>query len=159
MMHMQNILILIIAFSFTSIAMAERDEESIREVAQAYREQRINTGSFGVRQEVRANLLAQGHTFFPDATNLPTLDDVHKKWTNAKLLKAWPLIPKRGVLGHVEVAILIDENGKVIDTYIIESTDEKFNASAETAVRSWEFKPALLDDKASKTVWIIPFDY
>lgn len=144
---------------FSSAAVAERDYDSIMEVAQAYRERRINTGSFGVREEMRKHLFTKGSIIFPDATNLPTAIDAYKEWVDAKLLRIDQFPLSVGKLGYVEIAILIDENGLVNDTYIIESSNDQLNQLAEKSVRAWKFRPGLLDGKTSKTVWIIPFTF
>jgi TonB family protein len=144
---------------FSGAAVAERDYDSIMEVAQAYRERRINVGSFGVREEVRKYLFTKGNIIFPDATNLPRSGDIYKKWVDAKLLKFDRPPISVGKLGYVEIAILIDESGSVSDTYVIESSNDKLNQMADTSVRTWKFRPGLLDGKTSKTVWIIPFTF
>ncbi|HSH87777.1 MAG TPA: TonB family protein [Methylophilus sp.] len=154
---MRYISILILSLSFISASSAERDIDSITEIAQAYREQKINAGPFGVREEVRKHLFTKGHIIFPDATNLPTSEDINKKWVNAKLLKIAKPTLSIGKSAYVEVAILIDESGSVADTYIIESSNDHLNAAAETAVRTWKFKPASVEDQTRKAVWIIPF--
>jgi TonB family protein len=154
---MRYLLILILCISFPITVIADRDIESIMEIAQAYREQRINTGPFGVREEVRKHLFTKGNIIFPDATNLPTIEDANKKWVNAKLLKVNRPPQSSGKLAYVEIAILIDENGEVVDTYIIESSNDNYNAAAEANARSWKFKPASVDEQIRKTVWIIPF--
>ncbi len=52
--------------------------------------------------------------------------------------------------GQVVVAILVNTDGKVLDTKIVKSSNEIFNEEAVAAVKQWVFKPAIQNKKPVK---------
>lgn len=60
---------------------------------------------------------------------------------------------KAGVTGMVYVGIHIDEQGKILETKILESLDADCDQAAVDAIKSVSWKPALKDNKPVK-VWI-----
>ncbi|MCI0406919.1 MAG: TonB family protein [candidate division Zixibacteria bacterium] len=58
-----------------------------------------------------------------------------------------PLAYQNKIEGQVVVKILVDTDGKVLDTRIDKSSNEIFNEEAIAAVKQWNFKPAILNKK------------
>ncbi|MFZ8833043.1 MAG: energy transducer TonB [Candidatus Caldipriscus sp.] len=59
--------------------------------------------------------------------------------------------------GRVIVAVVVDENGDVIDAYIHYSDNPIFNEAALEAAKKMKFKPGRLKDKPVKVRVLIPF--
>lgn len=49
---------------------------------------------------------------------------------------------RSGISGRVNVTFLIDENGKVREAMVQDSTNHGFNQAALAAARQWTFRPA-----------------
>jgi TonB family protein len=158
-------LIVFIGLSMTGKSNAERDLVSIKAIAKANKEKRLESASANDSEERRRQLFVDAQIIFPDATNLPTIDDVRKAWVGPKPLKLRrPNYPRemmaKGIQGDVEIAYLIDEKGLVIDTFIIESSDEGFNKSLQfNVLHFWRFTPATIDGLPCKSVGIAPITF
>ena len=61
-----------------------------------------------------------------------------------------PIAYSNKIEGQVVVAILVDTDGKVLDTKVVKSSNEIFNEEAVAAVKQWTFKPAILNKKPVK---------
>ncbi|MCZ6671472.1 MAG: energy transducer TonB [Verrucomicrobia bacterium] len=61
-------------------------------------------------------------------------------------------LKKRGVEGTVVVWFVIDEQGKVINPQVAESSHPSFAAASLEAVLLWEFSPGLLEGKPTKSL-------
>lgn len=61
-----------------------------------------------------------------------------------------PLAYQNKIEGQVVVAILVNTDGKVLDTKVVKSSNEIFNEEAVAAVKRWNFKPAILNKKPVK---------
>jgi len=101
---------------------------------------------------------------FPNAANLPSSKDSDKQWTAPKLIRAESAIypdhlKQLKKVGIVHVAILIGENGKVIDTKIENSNNPEFNEAAILTVKKWDFSSALLDNFPSQSVLVLPIEF
>jgi TonB family protein len=159
------IIALFVSLSITGICHAERDLVSIKAIAKANREKLLEPASASDSEERRRQLFADAQIIFPDATNLPTIDDVRRAWVGPKPLKLLrPYYPRemmaKGTQGDVEIAYLIDEEGLVVDTFIIESSDEGFNKSLQfNVLHFWRFTPATIDGRPCKSVGIAPIKF
>lgn len=51
----------------------------------------------------------------------------------------------RGVSGSATVEIVVNTEGEVTDTHVVEATEPDFGVSAVMCVRHWKFKPATRD--------------
>ena len=58
-----------------------------------------------------------------------------------------PLAYQNKIEGQVVVGILVNTDGKVMDTKVVKSSNEIFNEEAVAAVKKWNFKPAILNKK------------
>jgi len=58
--------------------------------------------------------------------------------------------------GKVVIKILVNTDGKVLDTRVDVSSNEIFNEEAVAAVKQWNFKPAILNKKPVKFWYIAP---
>lgn len=64
-----------------------------------------------------------------------------------------PRARARGETGHVTMKILIDPSGRVLAVKVIDASNGGvFNSAASTAVRRWQFQPAMYKGQAVK-VW------
>ncbi|HEU4436940.1 MAG TPA: TonB family protein, partial [candidate division Zixibacteria bacterium] len=61
-----------------------------------------------------------------------------------------PIAYSNKIEGQVVVAILVDTDGKVLDTKVVKSSNEIFNEEAVAAVKQWSFKPAIYNKKPVK---------
>lgn len=153
---------LFVSLSIMGMCHAERDLVSIKAIVKAIREKQLEPASESDSEEMRMQL---AQMIFPDATNLPTIDDVKKVWVGPKPLKLLrPNYPRemmaKAVQGDVEIAYLIDEKGLVIDTFIIESSDEGFNKSLQfNVLHFWRFTPATIDGRPCKSVGFAPIKF
>jgi len=153
---------LFVSLSITGKLHAERDLASIKAIVKAIREKQFEPDSESGSEERRRQL---AQIIFPEATNLPTIDDVKKVWVGPKPLKLTrPNYPRemmaKGIQGDVEIAYLIDEKGLVIDTFIIESSDEGFNKSLQfNVLHFWRFTPATIDGRPCKSVGFAPIEF
>lgn len=64
-----------------------------------------------------------------------------------------------GIAGGVDVNVLIDESGKVIDAQVERSSDTAFEEPALKAVKQWTFKPALQNGVPYTTRASIPIKF
>lgn len=101
---------------------------------------------------------------FPKAINLPGPEDVQKELKPVRVLSAGPVVypaelRKAGQEGRVKVALLISENGDVVDTAVVESTNNNLNQVAILSMQSWKFSPMLLDNIPFKSVVIAPLEF
>ena len=69
-----------------------------------------------------------------------------------KVPPEYPMTTGRGVQGLVRVQALIGADGRVDDTRIVESVP-LLDEAAMTAIRQWEFKPAMAKGQAVP-VWV-----
>jgi len=80
--------------------------------------------------------------------------------TGEALIRVQPVYPtiakQINASGEVEVAIMINENGRVIDAKAIKG-HPVLRAAAEDAARKWVFKPTLLDGKPVKQPGTLKF--
>jgi len=67
-----------------------------------------------------------------------------------------PIAYQNKIEGQVVVGILVDTDGKVLDTKVVKSSNEIFNEEAVAAVRQWAFKPAILNKKPVKFWYNVP---
>jgi TonB family protein len=76
--------------------------------------------------------------------------------------KAYPIYPtiakQINASGRVQVAIMIDENGRVIEAKAI-SGHPVLRSAAEDAAKKWIFRPTLLDGKPVKQPGTLTFDF
>jgi TonB family protein len=66
---------------------------------------------------------------------------------------------KARVWGNVIVAVVIDENGNVISTRIVQGLPMGLNGKALDAVRTWKFKPATLKGKPVKVRYQVTVNF
>jgi TonB family protein len=66
---------------------------------------------------------------------------------------------RAGIAGKVDLNLLIDETGRVIDAQVTGSTDAEFEESALAAVRKWTFKPASRDGVPVRTRARLPITF
>ena len=73
--------------------------------------------------------------------------------TQMPLLKSEVRIPyppeskKRGIQGPVIMDLLIDSSGKVREATLVEGPNDELSSAAVSAVRNFQFSPALIQDK------------
>lgn len=143
--------------------MAGRDIESARAIANEYKEWYQNKLITAPTVEQLQDYFEVAQAIFPNTSNLPVIEDAKKQWTHPKLTNGKQVkfsSELRFYLpAELDVAILIDENGSPIDTFVINSSNEKFNDLVISTLRSWQFKPALLDNHPSKSVFLVPFHF
>jgi len=72
-----------------------------------------------------------------------------------------PDLPKKlqGIRAFVRVAVLVNEEGKVVTAHIAKSSAEELNDATLEAVRAWRYKPALKDGVPVATRFVVPFRY
>jgi TonB family protein len=154
------LLVWIITFFATNLANAGQDIEKVREIANEYKEWYQNRLIEIPTVEELQDYFEVSQAIFPNSPNLPTIGDAKKQWTHPKFTKGktikYPSELRVYLPAEVDVAILIDESGAPIDTFIINSSNERFNDSVISAVRSWQFKPALIDHLPCKSVFLVP---
>lgn len=61
-----------------------------------------------------------------------------------------PIAYSNKIEGQVVVAILVNTDGRVLDTKVVKSSNEIFNEEALAAVKQWSFKPAIYEKKPIK---------
>lgn len=77
-----------------------------------------------------------------------------------KVEPEYPELAKRaGIEGRVVVKALVNEEGKVIDAIILQSTNPIFDEPALTAARNFLFKPGRQRDLPVKVWVVIPFRF
>ncbi len=64
-----------------------------------------------------------------------------------------------GVEGHVRLALLIDEAGRVLTTETVCATNERFELEALKAVSAAHYRPAVRDGRRIAGIAIQPFDF
>lgn len=67
-----------------------------------------------------------------------------------------PMARDNQIEGTVVVAILVNTDGKVMDTKVVKSSNEIFNEPAQAAVKQWMFKPAIQNKKPIKFWYNVP---
>ena len=158
---MRYIIFFIISISISSQAIAERDIGSARAIANEYKEWYENRLITAPTVEQLHDYFEVAQAIFPNTLNLPVQEDAKKQWTPPKLTVGkqvkFPNELRFYLPAELDVAILIDENGSPIDTFVINSSNEKFNDLVISNIRSWQFKAALLDGHPSKSVLLVPF--
>ena len=88
----------------------------------------------------------------PDSSDRPTVHRRRKRASGSPPsrrigLAVYPEDAKAaGIKGVVQIEIVIDETGKVIDAQVIRSVP-LLDAAALTAVREWQFQPAAFNGK------------
>lgn len=97
------------------------------------------------------------------STNFKNLEKDCKAFVNGKLLNnPKPIYPNEAkverISGKVDVAVEIDEKGKVIGIESIEGSDLLKKAASEAALQA-EFSLSICDGKPAKTVGIISFNF
>jgi TonB family protein len=110
------------------------------------------------------SLFEQQKKRFPNATNLPGPEDAQKELKQVRMISTGSVVypaelRKARQEGRVTVALLIDENGDVVDTSVVDSTNNKLNRAAILSMRSWKFSPMFLDNVPFKTVVIAPMAF
>ena len=70
-----------------------------------------------------------------------------------------PEMRREGASGMVNVRVLIDERGNVVEREIAQSTRPEFEEAAMDAVRKWKFKPAQKAGAAVKARMVIPIQF
>ena len=63
-----------------------------------------------------------------------------------------PIAYSKKIEGQVVVAILVNTDGRVLDTKVVKSSNEIFNEEAEAAVKQWSFKPAIYEKKTDQVL-------
>jgi len=101
---------------------------------------------------------------FPNATNLPGPEDAQKELKPVRQLSVGSVVypaelRKARQEGRVKVALLIGENGDVVDTSIVESTNNNLNQAAILSMQDWKFSPMFLDNIPFKSVVIAPLEF
>ncbi|HLP82528.1 MAG TPA: energy transducer TonB [Nitrosomonas sp.] len=112
---------------------------------------------------------ATKHLFFTEAISHNSTDELSQD--NSVGLEKAPVVITRvdpkypdvalraGVEGKVTVSALVNENGDVIDTRIIKTSDKIFETSALDAAHLWKFSPGVSKGK-TVSVWVtIPFQF
>jgi|GEM_PF-1480541 len=61
--------------------------------------------------------------------------------------------------GEVMVRVNLNEKGKITETFISHSTNERLNQAALAAVSQWHFKPAIVDGEAVESKVMVPFHF
>jgi periplasmic protein TonB len=56
---------------------------------------------------------------------------------------------REGISGEVRVQFVVNTEGRVVDAFVVESTDRRFNDAAVVGVSKWKFRPGM---KAGKKV-------
>jgi protein TonB len=64
-----------------------------------------------------------------------------------------------GIPGEVDVNVVIDPTGRVIDAQVVRSTDPAFDDPALEAVKQWTFKPAKQNGVPSATRILVPIQF
>lgn len=91
----------------------------------------------------------------PPAFRLDELD--RKPRTRAQIAPVYPFDAKRdGRAGTVHVEFTVDENGRVSEPRIVETTDRVFNEATLAAVLKWRFEPGPHHEKAVRFRMIAP---
>jgi len=98
----------------------------------------------------------------PPLAPTQTVFDVHELDEPPQpLVQVQPEYPEKAkkakLEGRVIVAVVVDENGDVIDAYIHYSDNPIFNEAALEAAKKMKFKPGRLKDKPVKVRVLIPF--
>lgn len=158
---MPYIIIIIVAFMAPGFAKAEAelifDKVQFDETSVDY-DKKIN------QSEKLAKLFESNKKTFPNATNLPDLEEANKKYISPKMLSVSAPVYSRelrrsGQEGRVEVILLISETGDVIDALIYKSTNNNLNEAAIQSAQSWKFSPASLNDVFRQSVVIAPIRF
>jgi hypothetical protein len=156
-------LVWVITFFLAGVAHSGQEIERIRALVNDYKEWYQHRLIEKPTVEELQDHFEVGQAVFPNTINLPAIADAKRKWTPPKYTKGKPPNFPRELIfqlpADLDIAILIDEGGNPIDTFIINSSNEKFNDSVISALRSWQFKPALLDDLPCKSVLIAPIHF
>ena len=58
---------------------------------------------------------------------------------------------QQGVEGNVDLKIVVDESGRVVDVILVRSDNPLLNASAMAAVRRWKYSAGRMDGRAVRT--------
>lgn len=161
---MPFILILFLIFSIAGTANAGHDIEKIKKVVNDYRETYPQITMEKPSVEELEMLFDIAQLAFPNATNLPSVEDAKKEWIPPKFTKSKnPSVIRalrfKKLPADIQPAILIDESGSVVDAFIIASTNEELNDYALSVVRSWQFKPASIDNTPRKSVIFEPMHF
>lgn len=139
-LDMPYIFFLILSIPISFQAMAERDIESARAIANEYREWYQNKLITAPTVEQLQDYFEVAQAIFPNTSNLPVIEDAKKQWTHPKLTNGkqvkFPSELRFCLPAELDVAILIDENGSPIDTFVINSSNEKFNDLIISTIRS-----------------------
>jgi protein TonB len=64
-----------------------------------------------------------------------------------------------GMKASVQVAFIIDEQGRVQRPRVVQSSNESFNEVSIRCIRSWEFEPGVKGGQAVKVRVIVPLRY
>ena len=70
-----------------------------------------------------------------------------------------PDMRREGASGLVQVTVLIDEKGNVVQREVAKSTRVEFEPAAMEAVKKWKFKPAQKAGAAVKARMVIPIQF
>jgi protein TonB len=99
------------------------------------------------------------------ASSLDSIPDVAAKFdVPPRPLKAKPPVypahlRKEGISGAVIIALVLDQDGKVIAAEATKATHEEFREPALKAVRDWTFSPAQVAGKAVRARVNIPLNF
>lgn len=61
--------------------------------------------------------------------------------------------------GTVKVAFIVDEQGRVRDPRVFESSNSKFDEAALAAIRKWTFHPGAVAGSPAKFIFVMPFHF
>jgi TonB family protein len=72
----------------------------------------------------------------------------------------YPFFAKlRNLRAKVEVAFVVDEQGRALDPRVFESQDSRFDDNALDAVAQWSFVPGTIGGEPAKYVLIVPIEF
>ena len=61
--------------------------------------------------------------------------------------------------GDVDVSIIVTSDGRVIEPFILKSTDKRLNATVLSAIRQWHFAPARLNGSPISITGVVPVSF
>lgn len=92
-------------------------------------------------EEATSFLPVQSDSFHPEALWMAEVDEKPQV-----LVQRAPDYPqdllRQGVSGKVELLVLLDPEGKVVDAAVASASDDRFSAAALAVIHDWRFAPA-----------------
>jgi periplasmic protein TonB len=76
------------------------------------------------------------------------------------ILQPAPLMPaplrREGIVGTVRVQFIVDTEGRVLNAYVVESTEHRFDDAAIAGVSKWKFRPGMKAGRKVNTRMAVP---